>query len=248
VLTEQWTVPELGPSLGSLTDPPSSGGPRSPLGLTFDDIRLDLVTGIFDLAGAGREFAAAGDRDSAMASLGRVAWIGLWERAVGSVAARLGGAANTRLRAAAAESRFPKRRLLRILLGPSDLRAIAARLGSSGTPFVSALDELERSLRSASGTAARAGTSTDEWRVALEAGARRLETAWLALISAAGMEEEHWRGEAERIRTWRKPRWPLWLITLAVIVAAGYLGLVVGGYLPVPPPLTGVTEFWWSRF
>jgi hypothetical protein len=247
VLTEQWTVPELGPSLGSLTDPPSPG-PRSPLGLTFDDIRLDLVTGIFDLAGAGREFAAAGDRDGAMASLGRVAWIGLWERAVGSVAARLGGAANTKLRAAAAESRFPKRRLQRILLGPSDLRAIAARLGSSGAAFVSALDALERSLRSASGTPARAGRSTHEWRAALEAGARRLETAWLALVSAAGLEEEHWRGEAERIRSWRRPRWPIWLITLAVIASAGYVGLVVGGYLPVPPPLAGVTEFWWSRF
>ncbi len=247
MLTEQWTVPELGPSLGSLTDPPSPG-PRSPLGLTFDDIRLDLVTGIFDLAGAGRGFAAAGDRDGAMASLGRVAWIGLWERAVGSVAARIGAAANTKLRAAAAESRFPKRRLQRILLGPSDLRAIGARLGSSGAPFVSALDELERTLRSASGTPARAGGSTDEWRAALEAGARRLETAWLAVISAAGMEEEHWRGEAERIRTWRRPRWPIWSITLVVIAAAGYLGLVVGGYLPVPPPLAAVTEFWWSRF
>ncbi len=166
MLTEQWTVPELGPSLGSLTDPPSPGR-RSPLGLTFDDIRLDLVTGIFDLAGAARGFAAAGDRDGAMASLGRVAWIGLWERAVGSVAARLGGAANTKLRAAAAESRFPERRLQRMLLGPSDLRAIGARLGSSGAPFVSALDALERSLRSASGTPARAGSSTDEWRAAL---------------------------------------------------------------------------------
>ncbi len=246
MLTEQWTVPELGPSLGSLTDPPSPGH-RSPLGLTFDDIRLDLVTGIFDLAGAGRGFAAAGDRDGAMASLSRVAWIGLWERAVGSVAARLGGAANTKLRAAAAESRFPKRRLQRMLLGPSDLRAIGARLGSSGAPFVSALDALERSLRSARGTPARART-TDDWRAALEAGARRLETAWLALVSAAGMEEEHWRDEAERIRTWRRPRWPIWLITLAVIVAAAYLGLVVGGYLPVPPSLAGVTEFWWSRF
>jgi hypothetical protein len=138
--------------------------------------------------------------------------------------------------------------LQRILLGPSDLRAIGARLGSSGAPFVSALDELERTLRSASGTPARAGGSTDEWRAALEAGARRLETAWLAVISAAGMEEEHWRGEAERIRTWRRPGWPIWLITLAVIVAAGYLGLVVGGYLPVSPPLAAVTEFWWSRF
>lgn len=247
MLTEQWTVPELGPSLGRLTDPPSPG-PRSPLGLTYDDIRLDLVTGIFDLAGAGRGFAAAGDRDGAMASLGRVAWIGLWERAVGSVAGRIGEAANTRLRAASAESRFPKRRLGRLLLGPSDLRAIAARLGSSGAPFVSALDALEQTVRSASGAQVRASGPTDEWRAALEAVARRLESAWLALLSAAGLEEQHWRGEAEKIRAWRRPVWPIWLISLAVIAAAGYVGLVVGGYLPVPPQLTGLTDFWWSRF
>lgn len=247
MLVEQWTVPELGPSLGRLTDP-ASPGPRSPLGLIYDDIRLDLVTGIFDLAGAGRGFAAVGDRDGAMASLGRVAWIGLWERAVGSVAGRIGEAANAQLRAAAAESRFPQRRLRRLVLGPSDLRAIAARLGSSGTPFVSALDALEQTARSAGGAQARTGSHIEDWRAALEAAARRLESAWLALVSAATMEEQHWRGEAERVRTWRRPLWPVWLISLAVIAAAGYVGLVVGGYLPVPPQLTGLTDFWWSRF
>ena len=70
----------------------------------------------------------------------------------------------------------------------------------------------------------------------------------MALVAAAAAEEEHWRSEVERIRTWRRPRWPVWLITLVVIVAAGYLGLVVGGYLPVPPALMGLTDFWWSRF
>jgi hypothetical protein len=247
VLTDQWTVPELGPSLGRLTDPPSPGS-RSPLGLIYDDIRIDLVTGIFDLAGAGRGFAAAGDRAGAMASLGRVAWIGLWERAVGSVAGRIGDAANAQLRAAAAESRFPIRRLRGLLLGPSDLRAIAARLGSSGTPFVSALDTLEQTARSASSTQPRPGGQIDDWRSTLEAAARRLESAWLALVSAASAEEQHWRNEAERVRTWRRPRWPLWLITLAVIGVAGYVGLVVGGYLPVPPALSGLTDYWWSRF
>lgn len=247
MLTEQWTIPELGPSLGRLPDPPSPG-PRSPLGLTYDDIRLDLVTGIFDLTGAGRGFAAAGDRDGAMASIGRVAWIGLWERAVGSVAGRIGESANTQLRQAATESRFPTRRLRRLLLDPSDLRAIAASLGSSGAPFVSALDALERTVHSASGTPGRASDRVDDWRAALEAAARRLESAWLALVAAAGTEEAHWRAEAERIRAWRRPLWPVWLISAVVLAAAGYVGLVVGGYLPVPPQLTGLTDFWWSRF
>ena len=57
-------VPELGPSLGRLSDPPAGPSDRGSLEIVFDDIRLDLVTGIFDRAGAARSFAAAGDRQS----------------------------------------------------------------------------------------------------------------------------------------------------------------------------------------
>ncbi len=247
MLTEPWTVPELGPSLGRLTDPPSPG-PRSPLGLTYDDIRLELVTGIFDLAGAGRGFAASGDREGAMASLGRVAWIGLWEHAVGAAAARIGEAANRRLREAAVESRFPDRRMRALLLAPGDVRAIAARLGSGGAAFVSALDALEQTVHSASGASARGADPIDEWRVALEAAARRLESAWLALAASADAEELHWREEVDRLRAWRRPLWPVWLVSAAVVGIAGYLGLVLGGYLPAPPALMGLADFWWSRF
>lgn len=247
MLTGEWTVPELGPSLGRLTDPPAPG-PPSPLGLAYDDLRLALVTGIFDLAAAGRGFAVAGDRGGTMASLGRAAWIGLWERAVGSVAARIGQAANSRLRAAAAESRFPERRLRTLLLTPSDNRAIAARLGGGGGPFVGALDALEERVHFSSGPQSGADTRHDEWRAALEAGARRLESAWLALASAANAEERHWRDEAARIQAWRRPMWPMWALSAAVAAAAVYLGLVLGGYLPVPLPLTGVADFWWGRF
>ncbi|MDF3052039.1 MAG: hypothetical protein K0S19_144, partial [Geminicoccaceae bacterium] len=56
--TESWTIPELGPSLGKLVDPPATRGDRGSLDLVLDDIRMDLVTGIFELAGAARSFAA----------------------------------------------------------------------------------------------------------------------------------------------------------------------------------------------
>jgi hypothetical protein len=238
-------VPELGPSLGGLTDPPLPG-PRSPLGVSYDDIRLELVTGIFDLAGAGRGFAAAGDRDGVMASLGRVEWMRLWEHAVGTAAARIGEAANARLRQAAGESRFPARRLRAMLLTPIDVRATAARLGSGGAPFVAALDALEETVHTSSGT--RPGDRLDEWRNALEAAARRLESAWMALLTVANFEEQHWRSEAERVRGWRRPMWPVWLVSTIVVAAVGYVGLVLGGYLPVPPALMGLAQFWWNRF
>src|SRR5205814_3703574 len=101
-----WSVPELGPSLGRLGDPALVVA-RSPLGVTLDDVRLELVTGVFDLAGAGRAFATAGDRDGAVTSLGRVAWLQLWERAVDTAAARISGAVNAHFGEAAGESRFP---------------------------------------------------------------------------------------------------------------------------------------------
>jgi hypothetical protein len=237
-----WSVPELGPSLGRLGDPvlvPS----RSPIGVTLDDIRLDLVTGVFDLAGAGRAFAASGDRDGAVASLGRVAWLALWERAVDAAAARISGAVNAHFREAASESRFPPRRLRRLLLGDDDTRAIAARLGSGGAPLVTALDALERSGRATSGPV-RPGEP--DWQASLTAASRRLESAWRALESAAAAEQERWVAEIEQVRGWRRPTWPVWLLTAVVLSGVSYLGLVLGGYARVPAPLQGFASFWWS--
>jgi hypothetical protein len=166
-----WVVPELGPSLGRLVDAPLSG--RGPLGVTLDDIRLELVTAVFELAGAGRSFAASGDPDGAVASLGRVAWLGLWEKAVAAAAARIAGEANARLRLAAEESRFPARRLRALALTDEDRRAIGARLGSGGAPFVAALDSLEQAVRTTGTTRGRGAAGAAAWRAALGAVAGR---------------------------------------------------------------------------
>jgi hypothetical protein len=245
--SESWTVPELGPSLGRLGDPPAAPTDPGPLGLTLEDIRLDLVTRLFDIAGAARSFMAAGDRQSAVSSLGRVAWLELWEQAVASAAQRVADAVNTRMRAAAAESRLPPARLAELLLSADDVRAIEARLGSGGAGFVSALDALEHTVPAAAAPGARGRLGQEEWQVALAATARRLESAWLALLDALGREQSRWQGEIARVRAWRRPRWPLWLISAAVVLVLGYLGLVLGGYLPVPAPLRGLAELWWSR-
>ncbi len=243
---DAWEVPELGPSLGRLSDPPGLG-PRGALGAGLDDIRLGLVTGIFELAGASRSFAGAGDPDGAMASLSRVVWLDLWEQAVASAADRVAGAANARLKAAAEESRFPPVRLRELLLTPEDTRAIAARLGSGGAPLVAALDALEQTVHAGSGEHRHGTAAFRDWRAALTAAARRLESAWLALEAAAVTEQDRWHREVERVRAWRRPRWPLWAITLLLLAATGYLGLMLGGYLPVPRLLQGLAAFWWSR-
>ena len=240
-----WSVPELGPSLGRLGDPALVDS-RSPLGVTLDDVRLDLVTGIFDLAGAGRAFAAAGDRDGAVASLGRVAWLALWERAVDTAAGRISGAVNAYFREAASESRFPPRQLRALLLTDDDARAIAARLGSGGAPFVTALDALEQSVRATSTVAGRARAGEGDWQSSLSAVSRRLESAWRALESAAAAEQERWLSEIELVRGWRRSTWPVWTLTAVVFCGATYLGLILGGYITVPPFLQGFAAFWWS--
>jgi hypothetical protein len=77
--------------------------------------------------------------------------------------------------------------------------------------------------------------------------ARRLESAWLALAAAGNTEQARWKAEIERVRAWRRPAWPVWLVTALVLLAVTYLGLVLGGYLPVPLPLRSLAEFWWAN-
>jgi hypothetical protein len=239
-----WSVPELGPSLGRLVNPAATA--HGALRVPFDDIRLDLVTGVFDLAAAARSFGVGGDRDGVVASLGRVAWLGLWEKAVAAAAVRIAAEANAGLRSAAEESRYPPRRLGRLLLTGEDTRAIGARLGSGGAPFVAALDDLEQIANTSAGGRGRDVTAARSWQAAVAACARRLESAWLALEEASREEQNRWAAEIAQVRRWHRPTWPVWLVTVLVLGGAGYLGLVLGGYLPVPPPLEGLAKLWWN--
>jgi hypothetical protein len=243
---DSWLIPEIGPSLGRLVEPPLARGDRGVLDLVLDDIRLDLVTGIFELAGAARSFAATGDRQGAISSLSRVAWLGLWERAVAASAERLAEVVNTRLEAAAAEARLPRDQLEAFLLKAEDVRAIASRLGSGGAGFVSALDALEQTVPGAAAPGSRGHEGRQAWERALAGAARRLEAAWLALVASARVEQDRWNAEIERARAWRRPTTILWLISALALATATYLGLVLGGYLPVPQPLRWFAEFWWS--
>lgn len=233
-------VPELGPLLGRLADT-SVTLPRPPLAL--DDIRYALVTELFELAGAAREFADDNDLADAAASLGRRAWLDAWERAVSAVATRVAERIDSRLRGAARESRLPARQLARLLLDDEERRGIAVRLGVAGGPFVAALDALESTVPAVG----RGDAALLRWHEALGRVARQLEVAWAALSDAALEEEAAWNAEIERVRRWRRARWPLWAITALVLAVAGYLGLVLGGFVAVPGFLRPLAEFWWSR-
>jgi hypothetical protein len=132
-------------------------------------------------------------------------------------------------------------------LKAEDVRAIASRLGSGGAGFVAALDAMEQTVPAAAAAGSRGRANQDEWQRALATAARRLESAWLALVSSARLEQERWQAEIGRARAWRRPTWPLWAITTVVLILFTYLGLMLGGYVPVLPPLRGLAELWWSN-
>ena len=231
-------IPELGPLLGRLAEP--AGATRGVVPL--DDIRLQLVSDLFELAGAARSFADSGDFASAAQSLNRHGWLAAWERAVAAAAARVTERIEGRIRSAAAESRLPQRKLRRVLLTDDERRGIVVRLGSGGALLVDALDEMEQSVRSM----ARQGTAGASWRDALAAVARRLDSAWSSLERAAAAEEAAWSEDISEVRAWRRALWPLWLITALVLLALGWLALVLGGFINSPAWFLPVAQWWWN--
>jgi hypothetical protein len=234
-------VPELGPALGRLT---ARAATVARGGVPLDDLRLNLVTTVFEHAAAARAF---GDDPAAAASaLNRAAWLGAWEETVAAAAARLGDQVDRELQAAAAESRLPAKQRAQLPLGESDRRAIAGRLGAGSLAFLRSIDALERTIPTVSAAGARGQSGIHEWRESLLAVARRLESAWISLEEAAGREPAAWAPAVEQVRGWRAPAWPIWVVTAAALLIAAYLGLVFGGYLPAVGPAGELARAWWS--
>jgi hypothetical protein len=242
VETEASIIPELGPLLGRLAAPAGTTSGLVPL----DDVRLSLVTELFQLAGAARAFAADGDLDSALQSLNRHGWQAAWERAVTVAAARVAMRIEQRFSAASVESRLPRRKLRKVMLTDDERRGIAVRLGSGGGALVEALDRMELLMRRAVRDAAGTSDAGALWRNALTGVARRLESAWFALEDAARAEEAAWQEDVGQVREWKRPRLPLWVMTLAIAAVLFWAGLVLGGFLASPDWFRPVAERIWG--
>ncbi len=239
-------VPELGPSLGVLVRPAGGAGREAGGRPVLDEPRLALMGALIELAGDARRWSGAGDRQATVDALGAAAWRGAWDAALQQSAAILTEGLEAELAAAARESRLPKRLAERLPLSGPERLALSAQLGAGAGPLVDALAALEEAaapLRKerASPEARR------HWAESLLAAARKTETAWRALEEAADREWSQWRVVVERARAWRRPRRLLWVITTLVLLAALGLGLVLGGYLPVPAWLRPLAEWWWTR-
>jgi hypothetical protein len=197
-------------------------------------VRLALVTRVLVAAGAARTALAAGDEAAARLALAPAKWAEFWDAAAEEASALLIRQIDGRMAAAAATARMPARRAMRHRVTEVEHRAIHARLGSGAGALLRTAAELEQvpSLR---------------WGPQVLATARRLENAWAGLMAAAVREEAEWESDIRAVAAWRRARWPLWTATAMAFAAALWAGLVLGGFLPVPPILAPVADWFWSH-
>lgn len=223
------TIPELGPLLGRLIAPP---GDYPPPRAGLEEVRLELLSILFERAGAARGLLAAGEPSAARTALGSKAWIEVWERAVAGAEAVLADEANRLLRSAAGVSRFPAKRLATLLPGQGDRRLQAARLSAAGIPLEEAAARLDR--------------SADAWEESLRLVAGELEAAWDRLLAISAQELAKWERRAAEVRGWRRPWLPLVLVGLVLLGIGTWVGLMLGGYLPVPGWCLPVANWFWG--
>lgn len=223
-------IPELGPSLGKLV----SGAERTGRGISLDAVRLRLVTRILNSAGEARRLAAREERSAALEAVGRSAWLEAWEEAVAQVSRLIIGHVRWALGVEARAVRMSQRRLRAMMPGDGEERTLAARLGSAGAPLITALDVLEACSSRALAAGPGQRDAVRVWQEALGTAARRLEASWLAMEDAVASEIARWDGVAKEIESWRRPLWPVAAAGGALMVAAVWLGLVLGGYVTPP--------------
>ena len=139
---------------------------------------------------------------------------------------------------------------------PADWRIAAMEQEVVGTErraidFVLDGDTEFRALEAASGPVRpeRAPVAAvTAWQDALLTVARRFESAWLGLLEALAREGREWDAEVQDLRRWRRPAWPLYATAALLFGVALYVGLVLGGYLPVPGPVRPLVEELWARW
>ncbi len=223
-------IPELGPSLGKLI----SGTNRVPGGIALDDIRVQLVSRVLDAAGEARRLNASHERAAAIETVGPSLWHEAWQAAVTSTADRLVQRSDAYLTAEARAAGVPRRRRRQFLLNDSERHMLQRRLGASGAPLVQALDVMEmKALEALAPRGAERG-ALDAWEDALRLVARRLEAAWLGLEDALEAEVLRRRAIGDEIAANKRSLWPVFVFGTIGVIVAGWLGLVLGGYIDSP--------------
>lgn len=158
--------------------------------------------------------------------LDQQAWDGAFGQAVRSIRLRVLAEAEQMLRAAAAHSHFPSRRLQAMLPDADAADSLLNRLLAEGMP-------LEKF----------AGLGDDP--VSRRARGAALEAAWEGAVRVAERETGRWRATAAQVESWRRPTTLLWIVSIAVILLAGLLAGWLSGEVPAPEWFRPINDFWW---
>jgi len=211
-----------------------TGTGRAPGDLELGAVRLQLATRIFEGAGEARRLATRGERSAAVAAVGPELWLEAWEEAVGAASGLLSDHLGRQFDAHARAVRLPRR--LRRTRRPAAVGrgALTARLGSAGAPLVATLVGLEPVGAAAVHATGLEPTAVEHWQNLLRTAARRLEAAWLDLEHRLEAELLTAQTALDDVAQWRRPWWPVVAIGTIVLVAAVWLGLILGGYLTPP--------------
>ncbi len=222
-------LPELGPLLGRLITPPES---TNQLATLLEPARMELLGALFESAGAARRSLASGDTEAARAALGPGAWLDAWGKAVTAALSALTAEIERRLKEAARIARLPAKKLPPRLPTPDDRSVLSARLAAQGIGLEAA--------------AARMNASAAQWHDAVRQTAGEVEGAWDGLVATARSELAAWDARGAQIRAWRRPWAPLIASGAVLIALVTWLGLVLGGFLPVPDWLRPAAEWIWN--
>lgn len=175
-------------------------------------MRLALLDALVSANGAGE--------------LTQGAWEGAFGAAVRSLRMRVLGESEQFLRAAAAHSRYPTRRLQARLPDEAAAEKLLNQLLAAGMP----LERLD-------------GLADDP--VSRRARAAALDSAWESAVTLAVAETARWRGVAATIALWRRPTLPVWLISLGLFGIAALLACWLSGLIASPNWFHPVNDFWW---
>ena len=233
------TVPEFGPLLPALVAPTAPTPPFEP---QLAPVRLALATTLIEAAATSRGAHLGGDFARARTALARERWEAAWETARLAAAAAVVEAARARLQYAAATARMPRRRAARELPSPTTVAETARRLGRDATPLFMQLDQLEK-------TAASSDTASSElsgWLREVQRTARTLDEAWRQLESAAAEDTAAWAQAAARVTAWRPSPWPFRGAIAVIIAVCLTAGLMLGGWIDIPPPLRPIADRIWG--
>ncbi len=237
------TVPEFGGLLGRVASTRAGHVSDPPL----DGIRLALATDLFEAAGQARDRVEADETEEAVRAIDGSLWMSAWGRAVSAASAALIDRLEQQFHDAACISRMPTPLLKRWLPTEAERLAITAHLGKGTGRLEQVLESLDQAVAALLERPDTGGALLTQWNAALDLSARRLEAAWIDLEEAVVREQQRWAVEIDNVRRWRRPQWPMWVATLALVAAAVYLGLVFGGFMEPPAVLRPAAEFFWEH-